>query len=223
MSELTLKSLTFRYKNTNQDVLSNVNFTFESGKLYAIVGPSGSGKSTLLSLMAGLLSPTEGDVLLDDQSYKSLNLDQLRREKLTVIFQAFHLFPLLTAIENVSFPMEINGISPAESMPKAAKLLEEVGISGEKHKRYPANLSGGEQQRVAIARALSTGAGILLADEPSGNLDEANSVQVMELLLELAHARNRCVIVVTHDLELAARADQVLPMKDKTLSDDSIR
>ena len=215
MSELTLKSLTFRYKNTNQDVLSNVNFTFESGKLYAIVGPSGSGKSTLLSLMAGLLSPTEGDVLLDDQSYKSLNLDQLRREKLTVIFQAFHLFPLLTAIENVSFPMEINGISP--------KLLEEVGISGEKHKRYPANLSGGEQQRVAIARALSTGAGILLADEPSGNLDEANSVQVMELLLELAHARNRCVIVVTHDLELAARADQVLPMKDKTLSDDSIR
>ncbi len=223
MSELTLKNLTFRYKNTNQDVLSNVIFTFESGKLYAIVGPSGSGKSTLLSLMAGLLSPTEGEVLLDDQSYKSLNLDQLRREKLTVIFQAFHLFPLLTAIENVSFPMEINGLPLAESMPKAAKLLEEVGISGEKHKRYPANLSGGEQQRVAIARALSTGAGILLADEPSGNLDEANSIQVMDLLLELAHTRNRCVIVVTHDLELAARADQVLPMKDKTLSDDRIR
>ncbi len=223
MSELTLKNLTFRYKNTNQDVLSNVIFTFESGKLYAIVGLSGSGKSTLLSLMAGLLSPTEGEVLLDDQSYKSLNLDQLRREKLTVIFQAFHLFPLLTAIENVSFPMEINGLPLAESMPKAAKLLEEVGISGEKHKRYPANLSGGEQQRVAIARALSTGAGILLADEPSGNLDEANSIQVMDLLLELAHTRNRCVIVVTHDLELAARADQVLPMKDKTLSDDRIR
>ena len=223
MSELTLKNLMFRYKNTNQDVLSNVIFTFESGKLYAIVGPSGSGKSTLLSLMAGLLSPTEGEVLLDDQSYKSLNLDQLRREKLTVIFQAFHLFPLLTAIENVSFPMEINGLPLAESMPKAAKLLEEVGISGEKHKRYPANLSGGEQQRVAIARALSTGAGILLADEPSGNLDEANSIQVMDLLLELAHTRNRCVIVVTHDLELAARADQVLPMKDKTLSDDRIR
>ena len=218
MAELTLKNLTFRYKNTNQDVLSNVNFTFESGRLYAIVGPSGSGKSTLLSLMAGLLSPTDGEVLLDDQSYKSLNLDQLRREKLTVIFQAFHLFPLLTAIENVSFPMEINGLPLAESMPKAAKLLEEVGIGSEKHRRYPANLSGGEQQRVAIARALSTGAGILLADEPSGNLDEANSVQVMELLLELAHARNRCVIVVTHDLELAARADQVLPMKDKTLS-----
>ena len=145
MAELTLKNLTFRYKNTNQDVLSNVNFTFESGKLYAIVGPSGSGKSTLLSLMAGLLSPTDGEVLLDDQSYKSLNLDQLRREKLTVIFQAFHLFPLLTAIENVSFPMEINGLPLAESMPKAAKLLEEVGIGSEKHRRYPANLSGGEQ------------------------------------------------------------------------------
>lgn len=218
MSELTLKNLTFRYKNTNQDVLSNVNFTFESGKLYAIVGPSGSGKSTLLSLMAGLSTPTDGDILLDDQSYKSLNLDQLRREKLTVIFQAFHLFPLLTAIENVSFPMEVNGLSLAESMPRAAKFLEDVGIESEKHKRYPANLSGGEQQRVAIARALSTGAGILLADEPTGNLDDANSIQVMELLLELAHTRNRCVIVVTHDLELAARADQILPMKDKTLS-----
>lgn len=218
MAKLTLKNLTFRYKNTNQDVLSSVNITFESGKLYAIVGSSGSGKSTLLSLMAGLLSPTDGDILLDDQSYKSLNLDQLRCEKLTVIFQAFHLFPLLTAIENVSFPMEINGTSLAESMPRAAKLLEEVGIGNEQHKRYPANLSGGEQQRVAIARALSTGAGILLADEPTGNLDETNSVQVMELLLELAHTRNRCVIVVTHDLELAARADQILPMKDKTLS-----
>lgn len=221
MSELTLKNLTFRYKNTNQDVLSNVNFTFESGKLYAIVGPSGSGKSTLLSLMAGLSTPTDGDILLDNQSYKSLNLDQLRREKLTVIFQAFHLFPLLTAIENVSFPMEINGLSLAESMPRAAKLLEEVGIGNEKHKRYPANLSGGEQQRVAIARALSTGAGILLADEPTGNLDEDNSIQVMELLLELAHTKDRCVIVVTHDLELAARADQILPMKDKTLCSDS--
>lgn len=218
MSELTLKNLTFRYKNTNLDVLSNVNFSFESGKLYAIVGPSGSGKSTLLSLMAGLLAPTEGDILLDNQSYKTMNLDQLRREKLTVIFQAFHLFPLLTAIENVSFTMEINGLSLAESIPKAAKFLEDVGIESEKHKRYPANLSGGEQQRVAIARALSTGAGILLADEPTGNLDEANSIQVMELLLELAHTKDRCVIVVTHDLELAARADQILPMKDKTLS-----
>lgn len=219
MAELILKNLTFHYKNTNQNVLQNVNFTFESGKLYAVVGPSGSGKSTLLSLMAGLLQPTDGDVSLDGQSYKTLNLDQLRREKLTVIFQAFHLFPLLTAIENVSFPMEINGLSLAESMPRAAKFLEDVGIDNEKHKRYPANLSGGEQQRVAIARALATGAGILLADEPTGNLDEANSVQVMDLLLELAHTKDRCVIVVTHDLELAARADQILPMKDKTLVD----
>lgn len=218
MAELTLKNLTFRYKNTNQDVLQNVNFTFESGNLYAIVGPSGSGKSTLLSLMAGLSVPTDGDVSLDGQSYKTLNLDQLRREKLTVIFQAFHLFPLLTAIENVSFPMEINGLSLAESMPRAAKFLEDVGIESEKHKRYPANLSGGEQQRVAVARALSTGADILLADEPTGNLDEANSSQLMDLLLELAHTMNRCVIVVTHDLELAARADRILPMKDKTLS-----
>ena len=218
MSELTLQDVCYRYKNTERDVLHSISCKFESGNVYAIVGPSGSGKSTLLSLMAGLDTPTHGELTLDQVSYNTMDLDRTRREKLSMIFQAFQLFPLLTAVENVSFPMETNGVSKAEAKRRATELLAEVGIHAEKHRRYPSNLSGGEQQRVAIARALSTGAGILLADEPTGNLDEANSIQVMDLLLHLAHALGRCVIVVTHDLDLASRADNNLYMRDGTLT-----
>ena len=218
MSELTLQDVCYRYKNTERDVLHSISCKFESGNVYAIVGPSGSGKSTLLSIMAGLDTPTHGELTLDQVSYNTMDLDRTRREKLSMIFQAFQLFPLLTAVENVSFPMETNGVSKAEAKRRATELLAEVGIHAEKHRRYPSNLSGGEQQRVAIARALSTGAGILLADEPTGNLDEANSIQVMDLLLHLAHALGRCVIVVTHDLDLASRADNILYMRDGTLT-----
>ena len=218
MSELTLQDVCYRYKNTERDVLHSISCKFESGNVYAIVGPSGSGKSTLLSLMAGLDTPTHGELTLDQVSYNTMDLDRTRREKLSMIFQAFQLFPLLTAVENVSFPMETNGVSKAEAKRRATELLAEVGIHAEKHRRYPSNRSGGEQQRVAIARALSTGAGILLADEPTGNLDEANSIQVMDLLLHLAHALGRCVIVVTHDLDLASRADNILYMRDGTLT-----
>lgn len=219
MSELVLENVSYRYKKADKDVLTGVNKKFEGGKLYAIVGPSGSGKSTLLSLMAGLDEPTGGEILLDGENYKELDLDRMRREKLSMIFQAFQLFPLLTVIENVCFSMEANGMPKSDAKKRAAELLKSVGIGGEKHRRFPANLSGGEQQRVAIARSLSAGAGILLADEPTGNLDEANSSQVMDILLELAHRTGRCVIVVTHDLELAARADQVLHMRGGTLQE----
>ena len=218
MSELTLQDVCYRYKNTERDVLHSISCKFESGNVYAIVGPSGSAKSTLLSLMAGLDTPTHGELTLDQVSYNTMDLDRTRREKLSMIFQAFQLFPLLTAVENVSFPMETNGVSKAEAKRRATELLAEVGIHAEKHRRYPSNLSGGEQQRVAIARALSTGAGILLADEPTGNLDEANSIQVMDLLLHLAHAVGRCVIVVAHDLDLASRAENILYMRDGTLA-----
>lgn len=217
MSKLTLQDVCYRYKNTDRDVLHRISCTFQSGKVYAIVGPSGSGKSTLLSLMAGLDTPTHGGLTLDNERYETMDLDRTRREKISMIFQAFQLFPLLTAVENVAFPMETNGVSKVEARHRAGDLLIEVGIQAEKHSRYPANLSGGEQQRVAIARALSTGAGVLLADEPTGNLDEANSVQVMDLLLHLAHASDRCVIVVTHDLDLASQADQMLHMRDGML------
>lgn len=217
MSEFVLNNVHYRYKKADKDVLTGVNCQFEGGKLYAVVGPSGSGKSTLLSLMAGLDEPTEGEILLNGENYKNLDLDKVRREKLSMIFQAFQLFPLLTVMENVCFSMEANGVSKAEAKKRAAELLKSVGIGEEKQKRFPANLSGGEQQRVAIARALSTGAGLLLADEPTGNLDEENSSQVMDILLGLAHDTGKCVIVVTHDLELAARADQTLYMRGGVL------
>ena len=214
MSELTLQQVSYRYPGGSRYALDGISGTFSAGKLYAVIGPSGSGKSTLLSLMAGLDRPTEGSLQLNGSDYRSLNLDRCRRQEIAMIFQAFQLFPLLTVLENVCFPMEANGVKQKEAKAKAKELLTSVGISEEQHQRYPANLSGGEQQRVAIARALSSGAGIILADEPTGNLDTANGNQVMEILLRLAHEEGRCVIVVTHDMDIAAQADEVWRMKD---------
>ena len=218
MSELTLQQVSYRYPGGSRYALDGISGTFSAGKLYAVIGPSGSGKSTLLSLMAGLDRPTEGSLQLNGSDYRSLNLDHCRRQEIAMIFQAFQLFPLLTVLENVCFPMEANGVKQKEAKAKAKELLTSVGISEEQHKRYPANLSGGEQQRVAIARALSSGAGIILADEPTGNLDTANGNQVMEILLRLAHEEGRCVIVVTHDMDIAAQADEVWRMKDGALA-----
>ena len=186
MSELTLQQVSYRYPGGSRYALDGISGTFSAGKLYAVIGPSGSGKSTLLSLMAGLDRPTEGSLQLNGSDYRSLNLDRCRRQEIAMIFQAFQLFPLLTVLENVCFPMEANGVKQKEAKAKAKELLTSVGISEEQHQRYPANLSGGEQQRVAIARALSSGAGIILADEPTGNLDTANGNQVMEILLRLS-------------------------------------
>ena len=218
MSELTLQQVSYRYPGGSRYALDGISGTFSAGKLYAVIGPSGSGKSTLLSLMAGLDRPTEGSLQLNGSDYRSLNLDRCRRQEIAMIFQAFQLFPLLTVLENVCFPMEANGVKQKEAKAKAKELLTSVGISEEQHKRYPANLSGGERQRVAIARALSSGAGIILADEPTGNLDTANGNQVMEILLRLAHEEGRCVIVVTHDMDIAAQADEVWRMKDGALA-----
>ena len=218
MSELTLQQVSYRYPGGSRYALDGISGTFSAGKLYAVIGPSGSGKSTLLSLMAGLDRPTEGSLQLNGSDYRSLNLDRCRRQEIAMIFQAFQLFPLLTVLENVCFPMEANGVKQKEAKAKAKELLTSVGISEEQYQRYPANLSGGEQQRVAIARALSSGAGIILADEPTGNLDTANGNQGMEILLRLAHEEGRCVIVVTHDMDIAAQADEVWRMKDGALA-----
>ena len=218
MSELTLQQVSYRYPGGSRYALDGISGTFSAGKLYAVIGPSGSGKSTLLSLMAGLDRPTEGSLQLNGSDYRSLNLDRCRRHEIAMIFQAFQLFPLLPVLENVCFPMEAHGVKQKEAKAKAKELLTSVGISEEQYQRYPANLSGGEQQRVAIARALSSGAGIILADEPTGNLDTANGNQVMEILLRLAHEEGRCVIVVTHDRDIAAQADEVWRMKDGALA-----
>ena len=218
MSILTLSNVTYRYRNAKTPAVSDASCTFEPGTLYAIIGPSGSGKSTLLSMMAGLDLPTEGDVVFDGDSLVKLDLDCYRRERISMIFQAFQLFPLLTVMENVCYPMELCGVKPSDARLRAEKLLESVGITREQMKRFPSHLSGGEQQRVAIARSLAAGAKTLLADEPTGNLDVANTKNVMDILHKLAHGEGYCVIVVTHDLEVAETADVVYRMKDGMLT-----
>ena len=212
-----LENISYRYKNSDRDVLKDISAEFEGGKFQAIMGPSGSGKTTLLSIMAGLDRPTQGDVYIDGDNLSALDLDQYRRERIAMIFQAFQLFPLLTAIENVCYPMEVNGVPKEHAHFKAVKLLNSVGIDDTKHKRFPANLSGGEQQRVAIARSLSSGAKVILADEPTGNLDVANGEAVINILRKLAHDEGYCVVVVTHNVDIAEISDVVYRMSDGVL------
>ncbi len=217
MNALTLENVSYTYPGGAAPVVKNASYAFESGKLYAVVGPSGSGKSTLLSMLAGLDVPGEGDVTLGEDNLNSLDLDKYRREGVSIIFQAFCLLPLLTVRENVCLPMEMQSIPENEARKRAAEALLKVGIEESKHKRFPSALSGGEQQRVAIARSLCSGAPVLLADEPTGNLDGENTRIVMDILRRLAHEEGRCVIVVTHDPEVADTADMVLRMKDGVL------
>jgi len=211
---LSIENIGYRYKNGDRDVLKNVCADFKAGQFHSIVGPSGSGKTTLLSIMAGLDKPSSGKVMIHGKDLSKMNLDKYRREDISMIFQAFHLFPLLTAIENTCYPMEANGALRKHALERAKTLLESVGIGEEKHKRYPANLSGGEQQRVAIARSLSTGAKVILADEPTGNLDVANGDAIIGILKRLAHEQEYCVIVVTHNMEIAEASDKVFRMSD---------
>lgn len=217
MACLTLDKVTYTYKNAKKPAVSGISFKFEAGQVYAIVGPSGSGKSTLLSLLAGLDLPAEGEIALNGDSLSEIDLDFYRRECISMIFQAFHLFPLLTVIENVCFPMELCGVSPKAAKPRAAELLESVGITKEQMNRFPSKLSGGEQQRVAIARSLASNAKIILADEPTGSLDGANTQNIVEILSGLAHEKGYCVILVTHDLEVAEMADVALRLRDGEL------
>jgi putative ABC transport system ATP-binding protein len=184
------------------------------GQFVAIVGPSGSGKSTLLGLIAGLDAPTSGQVVIDGVDITRLDEDalaKLRGEKIGFVFQFFHLIPSLTAFENVSVPMEI--ANAPDAGPRARALLEEVGLTGRAH-HYPSQLSGGEQQRVALARALANDPPILLADEPTGNLDSNNGRHILELLRDIHRTRGTTIVLVTHDRELAAIADGRLVLRD---------
>jgi len=184
------------------------------GQFLAVVGPSGSGKSTLLGLIAGLDSPTSGSVLIDDVDITKLSEDalaKLRGEKIGFVFQFFHLIPSLTAYENVSVPMEIAGAADAGA--RARALLEEVGLTGRAH-HYPSQLSGGEQQRVALARALANNPSIVLADEPTGNLDSTTGRHIMDLLRGVHASRGTTLVLVTHDAELARLADARIVLRD---------
>ncbi len=217
MSILSLENVTYTYKNSQRAAVSGISCTFEEGNVYAIVGPSGSGKSTLLSLLAGLDLCTEGKISFDGDSLDGLNLDRYRRESISMIFQAFHLFPLMTVMENVCFPMELCGVTPKDASPRAKILLESVGITKEQMNRFPSKLSGGERQRVAIARSLASNAKIILGDEPTGNLDGKNTQNIIDILCSLAHEKGYCIIIVTHDMEVAGAADVAFRMRDGEL------
>jgi len=195
-------------------ILHPLSIDVARGRFLAIVGPSGSGKSTLLGLIAGLDAPTSGEVVIDGVNITRLGEDalaRLRGEKIGFVFQFFHLIPSLTAFENVSVPMEIAARPDARR--RTQTLLEEVGLTGRGH-HYPSQLSGGEQQRVALARALANNPPIVLADEPTGNLDSSNGRHIMELLRTIHRTRGTTVVLVTHDAELAALADSRLVLRD---------
>lgn len=214
MIELRNVSKTVTSGSQRLTIVQPLDLVVSSGEYVSVVGPSGSGKSTLLGLIAGLDVPTTGEIFVEDVEITCLDedaLSRLRGRKIGVVFQFFHLVPSLTAFDNVLVPLEISGAEDARH--RATSLLSEVGLEGRAH-HYPAQLSGGEQQRVAIARALANDPPILLADEPTGNLDSANGRHIVELLQRVNKSRGTTVVLVTHDIELAERADVTLRMRD---------
>jgi len=202
-------------------ILHPLDLTIPDGQFIAVVGPSGSGKSTLLGLIAGLDEPTAGEIRIDGQAITAMNEDQLaelRGAKIGFVFQSFHLIPSLTALENILVPMEIAGARDAR--PRAQHLMEDVDLVARAH-HYPSQLSGGEQQRVAIARAFANDPSIMLADEPTGNLDSHNGRHVFELMVDMNRKRKATLVLVTHDHELAALADRRISLRDGRVVSDS--
>ena len=216
MSILTATDVIYEYRNSHQTVraVGGVSCDFTQGKVYAIVGSSGSGKTTFLSLLAGLDVPTSGTIALDGQSTAELDRDEYRLNHVSVIYQNFNLFQHLTVLENAAYPLYVRKISGRDADAVAREKLLQVGLKEDQFKRFPNMLSGGEQQRVAIARALASGSEIILAEEPTGNIDSTNSQNIVEILRQLAHENNRCGIIGTHDPAVAEAADVVLKMKD---------
>jgi hypothetical protein len=207
MKILEIKNLTYSYKDSKEKVLANVNESFEEGKFYAIIGKSGSGKSTLLSLLAGLDEPGSGKILFNGENIQETGYTNHRKNNISLVFQNYNLIDYLSPLENIRL---VNNQAQQD-------ILLELGLSEHQIKRNVMKLSGGQQQRVAIARALVSSAPVILADEPTGNLDENTASEIIEILKKLAKERNKCVIVVTHSKEVARAADIVFELKNKKL------
>jgi len=207
MSVLELKHVEYAYEK-GKNVLHDVNVKFEAGKVYAIVGVSGGGKTTLLSLMGGLDVPTGGSIELEGKDINEIGLENYRKNHVSFIFQSFNLIDYMTPAENVNLTSKVDAIP----------LLESVGLDKEHAKRNVLQLSGGQQQRVAIARALASDAKVLLADEPTGNLDEETAINIVSLLKKSAYEHQKCVIIVTHSHDVAAQADVIYSLKKGDLS-----
>ena len=211
-----LKNINLNYllNGNNIKILKNINFEIKKNERVAIIGESGSGKTSLLMLMSGLESPTNGSIVFDKEDLSKINekrRTEIRRKKIGLIFQQFYLIPNYTALENVMFPMQINKINNEKE--KAISILEDFGLVNRKN-NLPSELSGGEQQRVAIARAISFDPEIVLADEPTGNLDRKNTELVSNLLLEYSRKKKICLILVTHNMNLARKCDRIMKLVD---------
>ena len=216
---LELKQITLNYKNynTSVEVIKGIDLKINSGEKVAVVGKSGSGKTSLIMLMAGLEQPTSGEIIFDQQHISTFNEDELadiRKKKIGIVFQSFYLIPNYTALENVSLILEINGID--NSKQRAEELLVQFGLKDRLH-HFPTQLSGGEQQRVAIARSMAVKPKLILADEPTGNLDSENSQMISNLLFEYANKNQSSFVLVTHDLKFAEKCDRIIKIEDGTI------
>ncbi len=212
MTVLETKNLCYTYDKKRSPVLNNLTLSFEEGKTYAIMGKSGAGKTTLLSLLSGLENPTGGDILYHGKSISKIDKYKFRSRNIGVIFQSFNLLPQLNALENVVLSMDVSGQKIKDKKLEALEMLQKVGVNEEKANRKILKLSGGEQQRVAIARALCYNPDIILADEPTGNLDEDNQNEVVNILNSLARDDGKCVIIVTHSQSVGNSCDEIFDL-----------
>ena len=217
MSILKLENVGYRYKDAPKDkyVFKNINYEFEQGKMYAIKGKSGSGKTTLLSLITGLEKCTEGNVLFDGKDLKKMNLDNYRNTDIGIVFQSYNLLPRLTAIENIILSMDVSKVKVKNKKQKALELMKSVGLSEEHSDRKILKLSGGEQQRIAIARSLSYNPKIIIADEPTGNLDKDTENEILKIFEKLAKEENKCIIIVTHSQNVCDKVDVIYELDNK--------
>ncbi|MEI4789248.1 ABC transporter ATP-binding protein [Bacillus sp. FJAT-53060] len=216
---LQFKNTNYHYESNHKKIkiLDNVTFSFQQGCFYTIIGPSGSGKTTTLGLGCGLDVPKSGYVLYKGKNIQKIGLDQYRNQHVACIFQSYNLITYMTALQNVLTAMEITGVELNNKKERALELLEKVGLTEAQAKRNVLQLSGGQQQRVAIARALSCNVDLLIADEPTGNLDKETAREIIELFKELAHKENKCIIVVTHSLDVADQSDKTVYLENKKL------
>ena len=208
---LKINNLSYRYSDALEDefVLKDINYSFEAGKVYAIKGKSGSGKTTLLSLISGLESNYQGSIKFLNKELKDIDLDYYRSKDIGIVFQSYNLLPHLTASENIILSMNISNLKIENKEEKALSLMERVGLTKEQKDRRVLKLSGGEQQRVAIARSLSYNPKMILADEPTGNLDKDTENEILKIFKDLAHKDNKCIIIVTHSENVCDQADRV--------------
>ena len=212
---ITAKNVGYWYDKGNIPLYQHVNLTFEKGVLYSILGSSGSGKTTFLSLLAGLEKPKEGDILYEGTSISKMGLTKFRNQKVSIVFQAYNLLPYMTALQNIVTAMEITRSKETDKKAYALKMLKKVGISEDLANKNVMKLSGGQQQRIAIVRAMCTDTELIVADEPTGNLDEETSRDIIHLFQELAHKENKCIILVTHEKEVANESDVCIQLKNK--------